>query len=185
MTREERSVSLVVLTLIVYSIFMYLDKGALLFPYPLNEAIFLIICLQFVWWKKDNLTPLTLLPAASALFNLLSTQFFWSFWLNNVQMEQLTSSALLDILKLVYFLILGIWAFLTVRKVNGTTQAHGLITVILFMIPAVFPFSIVEMIPLIIMAIFATRYKIQNTNHLLWILLATLQMMKVAMLCIS
>lgn len=185
MTREERSVSLAILTLIVYSVFMYLEKGALLFPYPLNEAIFLIISFQFYWWNRHTPGKLFLYPAVSALFNLLSTQFFWSLWLDGVQMELLTAGPLLDILKLIYFLLLGIWAIHTVRLFPNSTILHGVVTAFLFLLPAVFPIPLVELLPLVIMTIFATHYKSQNTNHLLWILLCALQIMKVTMIYLS
>lgn len=185
MTREERSVSLAILTLIVYSVFMYLEKGALLFPYPLNEAIFLIISFQFFWWNRQKPGYLYLLPFAGAIINMLSTQFFWSLWFDSVQMEKLTQGPVLDMLKLIYFLVLGSWALVSVRSINGTTILHGILTGVLFLLPVVFPNPLTELIPLIIMAFYATRHKNQNTNHLLWILLCALQTMKVAMIYLS
>lgn len=185
MTREERSVSLAILTLIVYSVFMYLEKGALLFPYPLNEAIFLIISVQFFWWTGEKTNYLYVLPAIGALINLLSTQFFWSMFLDSVQMEKLTEGPVLDILKLLYFLILGVWGLFTVKQIPGSTILHGTLTVMLFLLPVVFPNPLIELIPLSIIAFISVRFKDQNTNHLLWILLCTLQIMKVIMIYLS
>jgi hypothetical protein len=185
MTREERSVSLAILTLIVYSVFMLLEKGALLFPYPLNEIIFLIISIQFLWWNREKPSDLIILPALGALINLFSTQFFWSLRFDSVQMEQLTSGPLLDIAKLIYYLILAGWAVRTVRKFPNASFLHYFLAAILFLLPAFFPYPLIEFFPLLVMAFFAIRYKNQNTNHLLWILLAALQLMKVAMIYLS
>jgi len=185
MTREERSVSLAILTLIVYSVFMYLEKGSILFPYPLNEVIFLIISTQFFWWNRHIPGKIFLYPAVSALVNLLSTQFFWSLWLDGIQMELLTTGPLLDILKLIYFVLLGIWAINTVRMFPNSTMLHGILAALLFLIPTIFPIPWVELVPLSAIVLYTTRYKSQNSNHLLWILLCTLQIMKAVMIYLT
>ena len=43
MIREARLLFLVALTYLIYAASMFLDKGGILFPFPLNEAILLIV----------------------------------------------------------------------------------------------------------------------------------------------
>lgn len=182
MTREERSVSLVILTLIVYSAFMYFDKGAVLFPYPLNEALFLFVAFQFFWWRDKKYSIDSLLPVFTGIVNLLSTQFFWSLFFDTQKMEILTSGPTLDIAKLLFYLFIGVWAVSTIWTIWPKNPFALIGTLAVFALPIFYPIPIVEVIPIVPITLISWNYKAQSPNHLLWILLCSLQIMKIAMI---
>ena len=53
MNREKRSVTLAILTLVVYASFLFYETGAILFPFPLNELIVLIVSIPAQLEIKD------------------------------------------------------------------------------------------------------------------------------------
>ena len=54
MTREARTLFVGTLTLLVYSISIYVSQGSFIFPFPLNEFIFLAIAVQFFLWNRNG-----------------------------------------------------------------------------------------------------------------------------------
>jgi hypothetical protein len=179
MKREERVVFLALLTLISYATIMYIEKGAFIFPFPLNEVIFLIIALQFsVWqWKNHRLQLIIIL--ISAIFGLISTQFFWSLLLDAKSMEGLVNSVTLDILRISYYFFIGLWAFYFIVGSSIKSRyyvAFGFIAAECFIIAS--PSLLFETLLFTTLATFGAIYKINNPIHLLWVLLASLQVLK-------
>jgi len=56
MTSEVRTLFLGILTLVVYAASIFITQGSLIFPFPLNEFIFLAISTQFFFvnWKGND-----------------------------------------------------------------------------------------------------------------------------------
>jgi DNA replication and repair protein RecF len=52
MSREKRTVFIVILTLLVYALTQFLESGVFLFPFPLFDAILLLISFQFIYWNR-------------------------------------------------------------------------------------------------------------------------------------
>jgi hypothetical protein len=181
MIREERSVFLVVLTLFVYAGIQFIEKGAILFPFPLNEVIFLFIASQFlVWnWKKHKFQLLLVLFAS--IFQLISTQFFWSFVIETPSMEKLVTSPTLDLFKVIYYLLILIWLYFYFTGSQIKFKFILFFTFTLFIISSLFfQNSILEMVSFVLIAAAGTFYKVTPPIHLLWILLAALQVMKIS-----
>lgn len=183
MNRESRSVTLAILTLFVYAGIILLTKGSFIFPFPLNEIVFLIVSIQFtVWnWTKDKI--LWTIIILTGFFNLFSTQFFWSFFLNTDSMHSLVEGLSLDLLKILYFLFLitwiGIYFFTSSLKWK---YFFGLIPITLIIWATLENEPIIETTGLLIVAVLGTIKKIHSPVYLLWILLAVLQVMKIWML---
>ena len=179
MKREERAVFLVLLTLISYAAIMYFDKGAFIFPFPLNEVIFLIIALQFSVWQWNNHRIQLIIILVAALFGLISTQFFWSFLLDAKSMEEIVNSVTLDILKISYYFFIGLWAFYYIVGSAIKSRyyfAFGFIAAECLLISS--PSLLFEMLIFTSLASFGWKYKIYTPIHLLWVLLAVLQLLK-------
>lgn len=183
MTREERSVILAILTLIVYAGFLFYDTGAILFPFPLNELIFLIVTIQFSIWNWNNNRTLLVLLLAASILNFISTQFFWTFFLKNDQMEQLVSGISLDLLKISYylFLIIGVSYYFLTTKITAKY-----LFLVISIPPIIFTMftsiSIPETVSFIFIAFFGFKNKMNHPFPLLWLLLAMLQLMKICTL---
>lgn len=115
MTKEVRSIYLVVLTLLVYAGSIYFDKGTLLFPFPLNEALFLAVSLQFIYWNKKRRTA-SLIILGTSLFGFLGNQVYWSMLLSNDSMIQFSESLWMDIFKMIFGLGIITWGIYSSTK---------------------------------------------------------------------
>ena len=181
MIREERSVFLVVLTLFVYAGIQFMEKGAILFPFPLNEVIFLFVASQFLVWNWKNSKFQLLFVLFASIFQLISTQFFWSLFLETPSMEKLVNGLTLDLFKLIYYLLILIWLYFyfVASQIKYTLVLISTFT--LLIISSLFLHnSILEMVSFVLIAAVATFYKVNPPIHLLWILLAALQVMKIS-----
>jgi hypothetical protein len=108
MNREERTAFLGVLIPVVYGSWVFLDKGTFIFPFPLNELIFFTITLQFLLWNLKSDKIKYGLFFCTALFGLVSSDFFWTIFFDGKSYEQLMLSPLTDIFKLIHLVGIGI-----------------------------------------------------------------------------
>ena len=115
MNREERTVFLGILTPIVYGSWVLLDKGSFIFPFPLNELIFFIITSQFLLWnfKVDKFKYVSFF--LTALFGLLSSDFFWTLFIDGKSYEQIMLGPLTDIFKLIHLFGIGACLIIEIR----------------------------------------------------------------------
>lgn len=181
MIREERSVFLVILTLFVYAGIQFIEKGAILFPFPLNEVIFLFVASQFTFWNWKNYKFQLLFILFAGVFQLISTQFFWSLFLGIPSMEKLVNGLTLDLFKLIYYLLILIWLYFYFKASKIKYTLILISTFTLLIISSLFLHnSILEMVSFVLIATVATFYKVTPPIHLLWILLAALQIMKIS-----
>ena len=179
MNREERAVALAILTLIVYAGFLFYDTGAILFPFPLNELIVLIVSIQFLIWNWKSKRTLLILLTIASIFNFISTQFFWSFFLRPEQMELLVSGIKLDMLKICYyiFISLGLGFYFLTSSSKNKLLFFG-ITLLPILLSMFMSISIFETISFFSISLIGFKYKINSPIHLLWLLIGTLQLMK-------
>jgi hypothetical protein len=179
MTRESRTVFLVVLTLLFYAFYYLFFYQTFIFPFPLNESIVFGVSLQFaVWnWKVNRILVISSL--VYAFLNLLSTQFFWSFFLKDTKLLELSESNFLLIINLIAFLPLLGWIYCYCKEVSNSTKfllsgiaAFGLFCANLFNLP------ILQI--LVFGSLFYLGFRSTNkgTNHYLWLLMAVLGTLK-------
>ena len=183
MNREKRSVTLAILTLVVYASFLFYDTGAILFPFPLNELIVLIVSIQFLIWNWHAKKSLLVILTAANIFNLISTQFFWSFFMTNEQMEVFVSGISLDLLKIGYYIFLcfglGYYFLSSTSKLNYLFFGVSLLPILLTMFTSL---GIFETISFLLIALLGYKHKINYPIHLLWFLIGILQLMKICTL---
>lgn len=180
MTREERTVFLAILTLFVYAGVLFLEHGVVLFPFPLNEFIFLFVAIPFSFWYVKKYPVQIGLVLLSGILNLLSTQFFWSFFLNSFEMEKLVNGISMDLLKIAYTLSLTFFAGVYFIGSNYKWKyLYFFFSVIGFFTSIIFFSSMLQLSVLTIIALIGTLKRINSPLHLLWILLASLELMKI------
>lgn len=76
MTKESRAVAIAALTLFMFALYGFLKDGSVIFPFPLNEFIFLVVSFQFlIWHYKRGWLPV--LFVISGIAGVLGTQFLW------------------------------------------------------------------------------------------------------------
>ena len=175
MTRESRTVFLVVLTLLFYAFYYLFFYQTFIFPFPLNESIVFGVSLQFAVW---NYSANRLLVVSSILYPFLSlvgTQFFWSFFLKDTALLELSESNFLLIINLIAFIPLLGWIYFYCKEVSNSMKfllpgiaALGLFCANLFNLPIL---QILVFCSLFYLGIRSTN---KGTNLYLWLLMAVL-----------
>jgi hypothetical protein len=150
-----------------------------IFPFPLNESIVFGVSLQFAVWNWKVNRVLVISSLVYAFFSLLATQFFWSFFLKDTKLLELSESNFLLIINLIAFLPLVGWIYCYCKEVSNSTKfllsgiaAFGLFCANLFNLP------ILQI--LVFGSLFYLGFRSTNkgTNHYLWLLMAVLGTLK-------
>lgn len=110
MDRLQRVVFLAILSLTLYAGFMWIEKGAIIFPFPLNDIIFFIVTIiAIILEPKPVKFPIAF--GGIALFSLMTNEFLYSTILSQEQQLQLYETTFIDIcfiFKTVFIIIAGI-----------------------------------------------------------------------------
>lgn len=110
------------MTLFIYGLSMFIQKGMVAFPFPLNEFVFfgVTVYFSFFHFMSDKISYLLMLLIATV--SLFSSQMFWSFFLDNEGMYALSESVFTDVMRISFQLLTlaGITRFyyLTAWKVS-------------------------------------------------------------------
>jgi len=130
MSREKRTVFIVILTLLVYGLTQFLESGVFLFPFPLFDAILLLISFQFIYWnrkiifEKKNLYFLFYLLAL--IFKVISSQFFLALIYKDQDLEQFNSGIFLDVILIFSTFFLALF-FILLKLKHYKTLSWALI----------------------------------------------------------
>lgn len=183
MTREARLVFITTLTLLIYALSIFFDKGALLFPFPLNQAIILIVAGQISYWNFKLHKLASILMLAIGLFGILGNEFYWGTFLNYESMAWISEGIFTDIFQLssgITTLVLAIYF--------GSRQK----TVLNYLFTSLFCFAFISGLfvssPLLSSALLFSSYLIIAISvsikrvfvpiHVFWVLLLVLEASK-------
>ena len=177
MTREVRTLFLGVLTLIIYAVSIFISQGSLIFPFPLNEFIFLAIAGQFLFlnWSKSKVVGI--LPVIAGILGVLSTQFFWTFIYEQQEMVKFMDGLTTDYFLLSFYVLILIGAIATMIK-----QRSGLSLLLSTFFIIGFVAGVILNHPLLLLAAYGSMIastqmkKVYSPYHLLWILLFVLKL---------
>ena len=176
MTREVRALFLAVLTLLVYAVSIFVTSGALIFPFPLNEFIFLALSLQFLWWNHTAGKWIGLYATVAGLCAVFSTQFFWSFIYGNETLAFLIETPITDFFLLGFYVLLLFGGVFTIfKQLTALATVLGICFVLIFSVGVA-----INNAPLLLLAYTTMIVSTQITKsyapfHLLWILLFILK----------
>jgi len=76
MSKESRLVFLAGLTLCLYAGINFMSNGGIVFPFPLNSFIFLIVTAQFTFWHHKKGFPIYVF-LLTAMFGVLANPVLW------------------------------------------------------------------------------------------------------------
>jgi len=179
MTREVRTLFFGILTLVVYAVSIFATQGALIFPFPLNEFVFLAIAFSFLannWREKKWIG---LLPVVAGICGVLSTQFFWTFVYDPLEMMDFMKGLTTDYFLLAFFVLIFAGGIATIIK-----QRKGVAIILSGTFLWVFILGVYYNHPLLLMLAYACMVastqikKVFEPFHLLWILLFALKLME-------
>jgi hypothetical protein len=102
MTPQRKTITLLITTLIVYAVIGWIQTRQLIFPFPLNEVIFLLIGGYFYFLTKDRWS---LLLVVGACFFVGSNEFYWNLFLTSEQMVRFSKLLITDICLIFFYII--------------------------------------------------------------------------------
>lgn len=183
MIREERTSFLAGLTLVIYAGIQWVEKGAFLFPFPLNEIVVFFVFIYFLFSNKWKITRINFTLGSAILFKMLSQQLFWSFFLSNESLDILYSGIWTDLFYLLYAISWIGFAIFYLRK-NESSISYLTIGVVLipFVLGVIMNLSILEVFSNSLIIALAWYYKIDRINRSLISLIIFLEIGKFVML---
>jgi hypothetical protein len=180
MTKESKTVSLAILTVFAYAMVSFFDHYVLLFPFPLNSAIFFIVALYFAYLNGSKNPFLSVLTSLIGLLSMFSSEFYWNMLLGANEMNDFSESLTTDFIKICYYIGLICWIVVTFRKNSAVSiQFLGILSIILVGVGAVFNNPYIELSGIFIPFIYSIRFKTESEFLKLWILLFVLELTKV------
>jgi hypothetical protein len=148
MIKEEKTIFVSVLTVLLLGFSNFLTTGKLLFTFPLNDYLLLLIgtYIAFFSYKKEKAIVLTLV--LFFIINLLSQLYNYEFFLSQEQLSWLSNSIITDLFQLIsYLLYMLIFLFMYLKSKN----VNLLFCILLFIISILF----VELLSLPVLSIIA------------------------------
>lgn len=133
MTPQSKTTTLLITTLIVYASTGWLQNRQLIFPFPLNEIIFLFVTGYFYFLSKDRRSLLLLIGTC---FFVGSNEFYWNIFLSSEQMVQFSKLLISDICYLVFYSCLIITSIINLKLTSSNIKTiiihYSILTVLLF-----------------------------------------------------
>lgn len=177
MTSEVRTIFLGILTLVVYAFSIFISEGAIIFPFPLNEFIFLAISIQFLYsnWSGNRFAGF--LPIVAGICWVFSTQFFWSFFHTQEEMLEFMDDLTTDYFLITFYALILIGGITTMIKQNkGIALLLSGAFAIAFVSGVILNESLLLLIAYGSMIASTQITKVYAPYHLLWVLLFVLKL---------
>ena len=180
MTKEGRTVLLAILTLFTYAFFSFFEHHVLLFPIPLNSAVFLAVAVYISYLNYKQHAFLSILVSAIGFTGVFSNEIYWSMFLGASEMNAFSKTVTTDLLKIAYYIGLLLWIVVTFKKSTlFFFRVFGVFSIVLLSIGALFNNPNVELVGLFFPFIYSIRFKEESEFLKLWILLFVLEATKV------
>ncbi len=183
MIREVRLIAITTLTLIIYALSIFFDKGAFLFPFPLNQLVIFIVAGQFAIWNYKKFRIASILIVLIGFFAALGNEIYWSIFLDNEQMLIFSESIYTDIFQLIASILIIILAIYFSWKQKNQTS-----TLFLLLFSGLFVAGTIHNSALYASTFFLLSYVIMSISSILkpklkplnmfWVLLLTLEASK-------
>jgi hypothetical protein len=183
MIREERTSFLAGLTLVIYAIIQWIEKGSFLFPFPLNELVVFFVFTYFLFLNKWKVFRVNFFLGSAVVFKMLSQQLFWSFFLSNEFLEVLYAGILTDVFYLMYAIS---WILFTIFYLRNHVTKIPNSSLFFLLIPFVFGVilnnPIFEILSFLILYYLSWYYKFDRIYRSLVGLICFLEFGKLMML---
>ena len=178
MIKEQRAVFLCVLTLLVYALTIFFEKGFFAFPFPLNESVLFVMSMAFFNWNSGESKRFVFLFGFAIFFRLLSQVFIWSFILSEQNFDLFEKTFVFDLFYGIYLILLIYFSlsFFKAKKKKIIVLSKGLVIVLLlisFIVPEI------EFFALTLITIVSFYLKRNEPVHFLIILFFILELFKV------
>ena len=106
MIREEKLISIAVLTVLLYALGILLDASFFLIPFPLFDLIFFAVFVQFLFWNRIAIKGYIWVYFSAGLLQVFYNPLFLGAALSSAHLNHLDDFFIVDVLKLVSKLLL-------------------------------------------------------------------------------
>lgn len=179
MTKEGKTITQAILTVFIYGLGSFLNLGQSIFPFPLNQIIFLIVAIYFatIHFKNSPYTVSLILFTSS--LSLLSSEFYWEIALNSQQMTYISENEIPLKFGFFYQLFLSFWMIITFfQNESKKIKILGIIPLVFQFISIYFELPIYGIAALLTLFIYSILQVKHNPLLYLWILLFILECTK-------
>lgn len=112
MIREEKIVSIAILTVLMYALGLFFDARFFLLPFPLFDLIFFIVFIQFLIWNRNSFQGYVFLFFAFSMVQVMYNPLILGTLGSDIQLQKLDESLWVDMAKLIAKLLLIAAVFL-------------------------------------------------------------------------
>jgi hypothetical protein len=179
MSKEGRVIAIACLIYFMYGLSFFLQSGHFIFPFPLNELFFLIISSLFAFrYRKSHPIAISLLMLGAFAY-IGAKDFYWNLFLSSEAMVRLNDTLCLDLIFLVYYLVLLILSYFSLKCINQKILIYTFpISILLLILTNVYQFWGFEFCFFLLHAIAAFYGRFKNPLLYLWILIFYLESTK-------
>ncbi len=175
MTRESRVIFMTTLMLIAFACWTLIENGIFIFPIPLNEPLFFVSTLIFLYLNKKQ-WRLGFFAVITGLLWLLTTQFFWSFIYGHGDMTAFSQTLVTDFCYLGFTLMLLIAGiYFSIKQKSAIMYFLAALFVVSLIASVILNNSLLLLTSFSIMALSSQLVKAVQPFHLLWLLLFLLK----------
>ena len=183
MIREEKIVSIAILTVLMYALGLFFDAHFFLLPFPLFDLIFFIVFIQFLIWNRKSIQGYVLLFFAFSMVQVMYNPLVLGSLGSDIQLQKLDESLCVDVAKLMAKLLLisAVFLWKYQRRLD-----FSILYIFLFigisLLGLIGPlFWLTPFAPLLLFFVF-WRADIDNRFRYLWILQGVFDLFTVSML---
>ena len=183
MIREEKIVSIAILTVLMYALGLFFDADFFLLPFPLFDLIFFIVFIQFLIWNRKSVQAYVLLFFAFSIVQVTYNPLVLGTIGSDIELQKLDESLWIDGAKLIAKLLLTAAVFLwKFQNKHEFSSLYILLFVVISVLGLIGPFFwFTPYAPLLLAYVF---WKSDNGNRFryLWILQGVFDLFTVSML---
>ena len=179
MTRQEKAVSIALLIPIIFGLIIWIETGFFALPFPLLDALFLIAAIYFGWKLARKFPYAVLFSIAFAFTHLLTQPFIWSFFIPEENLNQLSSTGTIDLLKLISGCFYIGWGAISIyRSENKIRIVSFLGFLFSYLAAVIFNSNELFLLSSLLPYFLSFWYRDIQPFHLLWLLLLIFEWMK-------
>jgi len=106
MIREQKIVSIAILTVLLYAFGLLLDSNFFLLPFPLFDLIFIVVFIQFLFWNRKLFKTYIWIYFSVAIIQVMYNPLTLGMTANDLQLEKIDDTLFIDGLKLMSKILL-------------------------------------------------------------------------------
>lgn len=164
MIKEEKTIFVSVLTVLLLGFSNFLQTSKLLFTFPINDYLLLVVAIYLVFTSLRNHLGFSFVLLSFCLTNLLSNLYNYEFLFNQEQLTWMSNSIITDVFHLSTYLLYLILLFLIYRHSNEKSMLLILLsTILMITLTECYSFQALQLItyllPLLWLTFFAKKLK--------------------------